>query len=129
MTIEIVMARGWRMWIDGKPTGPFEIGEDAVGGYSLTGTDPVTNIKFDPPDDTWTDRDRDGGVMAVVGMKEEGEEEPIARFFKSTKLEWGTVDDPEPVKVRTISGEEVELDEITTYVRLEEVKQWWQEKW
>ncbi len=126
MKLELKLARGWRIWVDGKePVGEWEIGEsdaDNDGMYEISqnrkplqvGPYAITAIGFDVDQAEWCDDLKP--TQVIVESMVNGE--IWSRALKITKIVWGDSDGT-VCQVQLVNGTTLKLDEITAYVRAE----------
>lgn len=122
MVIEFVINRGWRIWIDGaQPGTTWDVGEsndDPLPIYYLSrGAEPlrvgehtISAVQFDVPETEWCeDTPPRSAKMYIDGKLVEG---------RVVACGWGSEDEG-PLTATLFDGEEIELDEITAYVRIQ----------
>lgn len=117
MVIELKMARGWRIWVNGiQPVGtwdiddgeqPFELMQDGKP-LKVNGVE-IDRITFETDPDSWGQSNPSTATVRVDGEDNEAHINVLA---------WGT-DANGPIAVQLFNGEMLEVDEITAYVRME----------
>lgn len=128
LTVEMIVARGWQIWINGEkpkrdwvigengeiyadnPRGPVDFGSHKVTKVALI-TENGDTVGFE---DEW---DEDGKKPAYLAVHLEGGE--IVGPMKITFLVYGSPTSATELLVTTLDGKTHDIDEITTYIRAE----------
>ena len=130
MVVEVIVNRGWAVWLDGRKPMPGWDAPNENGEFTrppsfarTAGGDVLNKITFMRQcgmsiglEDDWTDED-EFGIMrpawVIVRVND------ISKMLKITHIVYGSGTSATDLLVTTGDGQQHDIDEVTTYIRAE----------